>query len=62
MLLVQGPGTAEFGPEGLLMAAHMEAASRAVKTFPGAGRQPGPAPPSCLWPTAHTKDLENIPH
>lgn len=43
------------------MAAHVEAASRAVRTFPGAGRQPVPvpAPPSCLWPTAHTEDLEN---
>lgn len=29
----------------LLLAAHMEAASRALRTFPAAGRQPGPAPP-----------------
>lgn len=51
-----------FGPAALLVAAHVEAASRAVGTFPGAGRQPGPAPPSCLWPIAHTEELEIIPH
>lgn len=66
--LAQDPGPAELWPRGSAGGRHVEVAPRAVGTFPGAGTQPGPAPPSCLWahcphrgPGEHPSLMETCP-